>query len=195
VAKWSIPLQEMADQAKLDLETTARTLMLSLFQRVIDSSPVGNPDTWKSNSHRVFARKHSNALAALANARLVDDPASYTRTGKVKVKLQKIRSARALSKAFPNVAGKGYVGGTFRANWTAGIGAIDRVTVESTDKSRSEREAQRAVGAELGGVIYFTNSLPYAVRLENGWSQQAPAGMVKLAMASVPRATREAMKK
>lgn len=191
MAKWSIPLEEMAERAKLDLETAARTLMLTLFQRVIDSSPVGNPDLWKANGGRVFARQHANTFAEISNNRALQDPASYTKSGRVKVKLERILSARALAKAYPNVAGKGYVGGTFRANWTAGIGAIDHTTVESTEKSRSEGEAKRAAGAELGGVIYFTNSLPYAVRLENGWSKQAPTGMVKLAMASVPRITRE----
>jgi len=29
-------------------------------------------------------------------------------------------------------------------------------------------------------VIYLTNNLPYAQRLEEGYSQQAPAGMVAL---------------
>ena len=33
-------------------------------------------------------------------------------------------------------------------------------------------------------TIWFTNTLPYIIRLEYGWSQQAPSGMVRLAMAS-----------
>ena len=31
-----------------------------------------------------------------------------------------------------------------------------------------------------GDVIYLTNNLPYAVPLEEGYSKQAPAGMVAL---------------
>ena len=33
--------------------------------------------------------------------------------------------------------------------------------------------------------IYIQNNLPYANRLENGWSNQAPAGMVALTIAEV----------
>jgi hypothetical protein len=29
-------------------------------------------------------------------------------------------------------------------------------------------------------VIYLQNSLPYALRLENGWSKQAPGGVLAL---------------
>lgn len=32
------------------------------------------------------------------------------------------------------------------------------------------------------GVIYIANGLPYINRLENGWSGQAPAGMVRLTL-------------
>jgi len=32
----------------------------------------------------------------------------------------------------------------------------------------------------LGDIVYLANNLPYAQRLEDGWSQQAPEGMVKL---------------
>ncbi len=33
--------------------------------------------------------------------------------------------------------------------------------------------------------IFIVNNLPYIERLENGWSQQAPAGMVRLSMAEI----------
>ena len=35
-----------------------------------------------------------------------------------------------------------------------------------------------------GQTMYLTNSLPYAQRLESGWSGQAPAGMVKVTIAN-----------
>ena len=36
-----------------------------------------------------------------------------------------------------------------------------------------------------GGMeFYFTSNLPYAERLEYGWSEQAPAGMVRVSVAS-----------
>ncbi|NBT33816.1 MAG: hypothetical protein EBT13_18445 [Rhodobacteraceae bacterium] len=37
-------------------------------------------------------------------------------------------------------------------------------------------------------IIYIQNNLPYANRLENGWSGQAPQGMVALTVAEVSAA-------
>jgi len=36
---------------------------------------------------------------------------------------------------------------------------------------------------KLGQAIFFTNSLPYNFRLEFGWSNQAPFGMVRITIA------------
>ena len=45
-----------------------------------------------------------------------------------------------------------------------------------------------------GGVTYLSNSLPYAVPLENGWSKQAPQGMVKLTAQEFPQYVSQAAK-
>ena len=37
----------------------------------------------------------------------------------------------------------------------------------------------------LGSIIYISNSLPYILRLEQGWSKQAAAGMVATSVAEV----------
>jgi hypothetical protein len=34
-------------------------------------------------------------------------------------------------------------------------------------------------------IAYIQNNLPYAQRLEDGWSKQAPAGMVALSLAEL----------
>jgi hypothetical protein len=77
----------------------------------------------------------------------------------------------------------GYVGGQFKANWRLGIGSIDGTTSEEIDPDGGAT-LDNIVGTipeEAGGKVYFiTNSLPYSVRLENGWSNQAPAGIVGL---------------
>jgi hypothetical protein len=78
----------------------------------------------------------------------------------------------------------GYVGGRFRANWQYGQGSINRTTTENIDKSGGPT-IQRIVGSVgervLGEVHFITNSLPYANRLEDGWSwRQAPNGMVQV---------------
>lgn len=39
---------------------------------------------------------------------------------------------------------------------------------------------------KIGDVFYFTNNQPYALRLEFGHSDQAPQGMVRLAVALFP---------
>lgn len=76
--------------------------------------------------------------------------------------------------------------GRFRGNWMIGVGSPNTVTIEAVDRdgstsmARIERVTDTRVKA--GGVVYITNSLPYARRLEYGWSQQAPSppGIVRL---------------
>ncbi|WP_426314531.1 HK97 gp10 family phage protein [Methylobacterium fujisawaense] len=73
--------------------------------------------------------------------------------------------------------------GRFRANWQYGVGRPNTATLVAADKSGQSSLARIAAGvatARLGDVIYISNALPYALRLETGWSKQAPAGMVGL---------------
>lgn len=86
---------------------------------------------------------------------------------------------------------KGYVGGRFRGNWVLGIGAINTKTTENVDPAGSNTLMQFAQGManqRTGQTYYVTNSVPYAIPLEYGWSSQAPGGMVRLAMAELPGA-------
>lgn len=78
----------------------------------------------------------------------------------------------------------GYTGGQFRANWNLSIEAMDTDTTTDKDPS-GEVAIKRAQGRiesyQLGDKIFITNSLPYAYRLEyEGWSRQAPQGMVRI---------------
>ena len=76
--------------------------------------------------------------------------------------------------------------GRFRANWNCSIGSVDKSISAATDKEGSG--AIGRVRAEVmkytldGRSIFLANSLPYAERLENGWSDQAPQGMVRLSI-------------
>jgi hypothetical protein len=76
------------------------------------------------------------------------------------------------------------VGGRFRANWQYGLSAPDLKTTETTDQSGQATIGRitTEIPANAGGEMhYITNSLPYAKRLEEGWSKrQAPNGMVGL---------------
>lgn len=71
--------------------------------------------------------------------------------------------------------------GRFKSNWRISVGAIDTSTDASINYAANTGKLQQAVlGWDAKSAIYLTNSLPYARRLEEGWSQQAPAGMVGL---------------
>lgn len=72
--------------------------------------------------------------------------------------------------------------GRFRMNWMASGGTPAAGTTDATDKS-----GNTAIGNATSFVLKaanwheftLTNNLPYAQRLEYGWSQQAPAGVVR----------------
>lgn len=73
----------------------------------------------------------------------------------------------------------GYVGGRFRANWQYGFNAIPSGALPDIDPS-GQASIARMRPTVTAGVHYIANNLPYAQRLEDGWSRQAPAGMVGL---------------
>lgn len=73
--------------------------------------------------------------------------------------------------------------GRFKANWMVGIGTPVTTTVTTTDKSGGVSKSRVAPAMETwtaGKSIYITSHLPYAKRLEYGWSKQAAGGMVRL---------------
>lgn len=71
--------------------------------------------------------------------------------------------------------------GRFRANWNVSYGAADVSTSTSTNESRGQAEAAKALTLPVGGVTWLSNGLAYAEELEMGSSKQAPQGMVRLA--------------
>ena len=71
----------------------------------------------------------------------------------------------------------------------------EEATSKSFDTTRGAREAEKAIGFASGDVVYFVNGLPYAYRLENeGWSKQAPAGMIKISVTEFDQYVRAAIK-
>jgi hypothetical protein len=79
----------------------------------------------------------------------------------------------------------GYVGGRFRANWQYTFGEPATQATDAIDASGSSAISaiQSGVGANnVAGLHYLSNNLPYAKRLEEGWSTQAPSGMVGLTL-------------
>lgn len=77
---------------------------------------------------------------------------------------------------------KGYIGGRLRGNWQANLAApkIDQLNLEDAAGGATIGAANSNMARyDLKDTIYFTNNLPYAERVENGWSRQAPQGMMK----------------
>lgn len=81
----------------------------------------------------------------------------------------------------------GYSGGQFRANWQVTIGAPATGSITGEDKDGQKTIAdgeQKLVSFQVGPSIFITNTLAYGPRLEyEGWSSQAPAGMVRISVA------------
>lgn len=84
--------------------------------------------------------------------------------------------------------------GRFRNNWQLGINQIPTGEVAGTDKgavnqvglgasiakSTMETNAAQLIG---GDIAYLVNNLPYAERLEDGYSPQAAGGVVGVSVA------------
>lgn len=65
--------------------------------------------------------------------------------------------------------------GAYRASHIVSIGSGD-YGVRGPETSAVQDAAIHAVKFTLGNLIYIQNNQPYAERLENGWSDQAPQG-------------------
>lgn len=76
--------------------------------------------------------------------------------------------------------------GRFRGNWMIGMAVIP----EAADEQRFNKpgaplpeEMAKLSIYRIGATIHMRNNLPYAVALENGHSQQAPSGVVRVTAA------------
>ncbi len=76
--------------------------------------------------------------------------------------------------------------GTARANWKASNTPDYKYDLKDRDPSGQGTINKVYVffsqNAKLGSLIYLQSNLPYIERLENGWSDQAPQGMVSTTM-------------
>ena len=79
--------------------------------------------------------------------------------------------------------------GRARGNWQCTISVPASSVADVEDKGGGKAIAQAAdevMGWEPEKVVIFlTNNLPYIHRLEDGYSQQAPAGMVAVTLAEL----------
>jgi hypothetical protein len=86
--------------------------------------------------------------------------------------------------AWKNPPPAGYVGGRFKGNWQMGFNRItsgDLPDIDSSGGVSMARIESGVAGNPKDGIHYYTNNLPYAQRLEDGYSRtQAPNGIVEL---------------
>lgn len=84
--------------------------------------------------------------------------------------------------------------GAFRSNHRVTVNKTTNETVPSNgnkapkgtlDQEVFAEGAGQILQAKLGDSVYIQNNLPYALRLENGHSRQAPLGVFALAFQSV----------
>jgi hypothetical protein len=203
---FALSLAQFAEQAKEAIDASLREIVIEIGSSVIRMSPVGNPEIWAANvAHR---QKNTRAAddydfkVAVRNTLINLDDTNFTKSGNLR---KGVKYAKPLTKAerVQNfnvnglVSGKDYVGGRFRGNWMFSIGSPDNTTTDEVDPSGRKSTARIVDGAiefKAGDTAYITNSLPYAIPLEFGHSQQAPGGMVRITVARFQQIVLEAIR-
>lgn len=180
-------IQLFVDGSKKDIDQVVRRTGIKILGRLVDMSPVGQPDIWLVNqtatSYNTAVREH--------NAALRDDPDNLTKSGRLKRGLR-VNDSMDIKKP------DGYVGGRFKNNWYVGFDSQPTQSNDTPDASGQGSNSRGLAVLEVFRVgqvssIYFTNNLPYAVALENGHSGQAPGGMVGITALDAAQLFREAM--
>lgn len=181
------------DQAtRENLPNYARRVGLAVLADIVTRSPVGDPKRWKINA--AFAEASINASAMNAARR---KSSMYSRNGKLKsgAKVRPevminftTRTGKQVSFAQRGWAAKNYTGGRFRGNWQVtfnhpAVGTVDRIDKSGQATLAAGGTVLATYVATETASIWFTNNLPYAQRLENGWSGQAPTGILRITAA------------
>ncbi|KGU87202.1 hypothetical protein [Pseudomonas mediterranea] len=173
---FSLDLKEFVEKAKGNAEQVVKKVSIDLLAAVVDRSPVGNPELWASNA---VAVQYNNEVSRL-NAAIRANTENLATNGRVK-------PGRLIKDGMDLSTGKNYVGGRFRGNWQVSFETAKEGTLEQIDPSGSLSKRQGTATIQtfsLGvGSIWLINNLPYGHRLEyEGWSTQAPAGMVRISV-------------
>ena len=189
VYSFAATIATWVDKTKENNDKAVRAYGMQILGRLIEISPVGDPRRWKLNKAYAMARQHANKVNAAQRRK---------NGGKLKRGQKKHASVLVSFKTKNgNVtfrqrgwAAKNYTGGRFRGNWQVtfdrpAVGAIDRVDKAGTATLAAGREVLAHYDSGEYGSIWFTNNVPYAQRLEYGWSKQAPAGIVRVVAAEI----------
>ena len=189
VYSFAATIATWVDKTKENNDKAVRATGMQILGRLIEISPVGDPRRWKINRAFAMARQHANKVNAAQRLK---------KGGKLKRGQKKHASVLVSFKTKNgNVtfrqrgwAAKNYTGGRFRGNWQVSfdrpaVGAIDRVDKAGTATLAAGRDVLAHYDSGEYGSIWFTNNVPYAQRLEYGWSKQAPAGIVRVVAAEI----------
>ncbi|MDY0972570.1 hypothetical protein [Siccibacter turicensis] len=180
-------IQLFVEGSKQEMDQVVRRTGIKILGRLVDMSPVGQPEIWQMNqtasAYNTAVREH--------NAALRQDPANLTRAGRLRRGLR-VNDSMDIKKP------ESYVGGRFKNNWYVGFDSQPTETNDTPDASGQGSNSRGLAVLEVFRVgqvntIYFTNNLPYAQALENGHSNQAPGGMVGLTAIDAAQYFREAM--
>jgi len=89
----------------------------------------------------------------------------------------------------------GYKPGHFKANWQYGFNHIPTSEIAGVDPDGAQTKAyiKSALPAVMNGTHYLANKVPYALRIEYGWSRQAPQGVVALTLLKLDRIVRQSV--
>lgn len=175
-----VSINAFVSQAKERQEEVVRVVGIKILARLVQMSPVGNPELWAVNQTAAAY----NAAVAEHNSLLRQNPDNLTKAGR-------LRPGRKVKDGMDLKAPPGYTGGRFRGNWQVSFDA--RTTDETGRVDKAGHLTMAAGNVTLGlfkvGVrdIYFCNNVPYSYRLEMGHSSQAPGGMVRITAAEFQR--------
>lgn len=173
---FTLDLARFVEKAKGNAELVVQKVALDLISAVIDRSPVGNPELWAANKQAA----EYNLEVLRYNNELRSDPANLNKAGRLKKGL-KVNDSMDL------VSGDGYVGGRFRGNWqvtfeTQATGTLSRIDPQGANTKNAAAGVVMSFTSAVG-TIWAVNNLPYGPRLEfEGWSSQAPSGMVRISV-------------
>lgn len=171
-----VSINAFVSQAKERQEEVVRVVGIKILARLVQMSPVGNPELWAVNQTAAAY----NAAVSEHNSLLRQNPDNLTKAGR-------LRPGRKVKDGMDLKAPPGYTGGRFRGNWQVSFDA--RTTDETGRVDKAGHLTMAAGNVTLGlfkvGVrdIYFCNNVPYSYRLEMGHSSQAPGGMVRITAA------------
>jgi hypothetical protein len=85
--------------------------------------------------------------------------------------------------------------GRFKGNWQYGTGEMPTGTLDIYDadgRGTLVHLMGQVPQQAAGKVHYIVNNLPYSIRLENGYSSQAPFGIIGLTISEYPGVVRQA---